>query len=200
MVSVAGKEFHLEQFQASLPQREAQLVQKMRQACLGLDIVKGVKEALDGGKIVDDTNNTNFKYSVFDDPLNSCFDQKAIIRHIASTPELCSQYCPNNLWQTTSLQTLVKLIDDIQNDLFYLMHTTAGEPARGEEYKSFLLRNAWAKKRTMFVAHKTVMFIQSYKKQATMTGRAGNNVFRFLPPRLAPLFLAFFGILRPFQR
>jgi len=82
--------------------------------------------------------------------------------------------------------------------LFLLMHFTAGSPPRGEEYRSYLLRNTKHSKRTFYWSADTIMTFQRYHKGANV-GRPVKLTPRFLPPELNSLFIEYMLLVRSVQ-
>jgi hypothetical protein len=82
--------------------------------------------------------------------------------------------------------------------LFLLLHFTAGGPPRGEEYKSYLIRNTGHLDRTFYWSAGIVMTLQRYHKGAN-AGPSVKLIPRFLPPKLAPLFVEYMLLVRPVQ-
>jgi hypothetical protein len=82
--------------------------------------------------------------------------------------------------------------------LFLLMHFTAGGPLRGEEYRSYLLRNTEHSDRTFYWSAGTIMTFQRYHKGAN-AGRPVKLIPRFLPPELNSLFIEYMLLVRPVQ-
>ncbi len=80
--------------------------------------------------------------------------------------------------------------------LFLLMHLTAGGPPRGEEYKSYLIRNMEHSNRTFYWSFGTIMTFQRYHKGAN-AGPPVKLIPRFLPPKLNLLFIEYMLLVRP---
>jgi hypothetical protein len=82
--------------------------------------------------------------------------------------------------------------------LFLLMHFTAGDPPRGEEYGSYLIRNTEHSYRTIYWSAGTIMSFQRYHKGANV-GLPVKLIPRFLPPQLNLLFIQYMLLVRPVQ-
>jgi hypothetical protein len=91
-----------------------------------------------------------------------------------------------------------KAADRVHALLFLLMHFTAGDPPRGEEYRSYLLRNTGHSDRTFYWSAGTIMTFQRYHKGANM-GRPIKLIPRFLPPELNLLFIEYMLLVRSVQ-
>jgi hypothetical protein len=79
--------------------------------------------------------------------------------------------------------------------LFLLMHFTAGGLGRGEEYRSYLLRNTEHSDRTFYWSAGTIMTFQRYHNGAN-AGRSVKLKARFLPPELNSLFIEYMLLVR----
>jgi hypothetical protein len=91
-----------------------------------------------------------------------------------------------------------KATDRMQALLFLLMHSTAGDPPRGEEYKSYLLRNTGHSDKTFYWLADTIMTLQKYHKGAN-TRRLIKLIPRFLLLELNLLFIEYMLLVTPVQ-
>jgi hypothetical protein len=82
--------------------------------------------------------------------------------------------------------------------LFLLMHLTTGGSSRGEEYKSYFIRNTKHSDRTFYWSAGTIMTFQRYHKGAN-AGPPVKLIPRFLPPELNLLFIEYMLLVRPVQ-
>jgi hypothetical protein len=82
--------------------------------------------------------------------------------------------------------------------LFLLMHFTANGPPRGQEYRSYLLRNTEHSDTTFYWSVGTIMTFQRYHKGANAE-RPVKLIPRFLPPELNLLFIEYMLLVRPVQ-
>jgi hypothetical protein len=78
------------------------------------------------------------------------------------------------------------------------MHFTAGNPPRGEEYKSYLIRNMKHSDRTFYWSAGTIMTFQRYHKGVN-AGPSVKLIPHFLPPKLTSLFVKYVLLVRPVQ-
>jgi len=61
------------------------------------------------------------------------------------------------VWNQNALALWAKAVDRMHTLLFLLMHFTIGGPPRGEEYRSYLLRNTEHSDRTFYWLRGTIM-------------------------------------------
>jgi hypothetical protein len=93
---------------------------------------------------------------------------------------------------------LARAVDRVHALLFLLMHFTASSPPRGEEYKSYLIRNTEHSDRTFYWSAGTIMTFQRYHNSANARPPV-KLIPRFLPPKLASLFVEYMLMVRPVQ-
>jgi type III secretory pathway component EscR len=91
-----------------------------------------------------------------------------------------------------------KATDRIQALLFLLMHFIAGDPPRGKEYKSYLLRNTGHSDKTFYWSADTIMTLKKYHKGAN-TKRPIKLIPCFLLLELNLLFLEYMLSVTPVQ-
>ncbi|CAK9868447.1 unnamed protein product [Sphagnum jensenii] len=102
------------------------------------------------------------------------------------------------MWNPDALAMWARAADRVHALLFLLLHFIASGPPRGEEYKSYLIRNTEHSDRTFYWSAGTVMTFQRYHKGAN-AGPSVKLIPRFLPPKLAPLFVEYMLLVRPVQ-
>ncbi len=100
------------------------------------------------------------------------------------------------VWNQNALVLWAKAADRMHALLFLLMHFTAGDPARGEEYRSYLLCNTEHSDRTFYWSAGTIMTFQRYHKGANAK-RPVKLIPRFLPLELNSLFIEYMLLVRP---
>ncbi len=82
--------------------------------------------------------------------------------------------------------------------LFLLMHFTAGGPPRGEEHRSYLLRNTEHSDMAFYWSTGTIMTFQRYHKGAN-AGRLVKLIPCFLPLEFNLFFIEYMSLVRPMQ-
>ncbi|CAK9856542.1 unnamed protein product [Sphagnum jensenii] len=102
------------------------------------------------------------------------------------------------IWNENALAMWARAADRMHALLFLLLHLTAGGPPRGEEYKSYLIRNTEHSNRTFYWSFGTIMTFQRYHKSANV-GPPVKLIPRFLPPKLNLLFVEYMLLVRPVQ-
>jgi hypothetical protein len=100
------------------------------------------------------------------------------------------------VWNQNALALWAKATDRMHTLLFLLMHFTVGGPHRGEEYRSYLLRNTEHSDRTFYWSGGTIMTFQRYHKGAN-AGWPVKLIPRFLPSELNSLFIKYILLVRP---
>jgi hypothetical protein len=100
------------------------------------------------------------------------------------------------IWNENALAMWAQVANRMHALLFLLMHLTAGGPFRGEEYKSYLIRNTKHSNRTFYWSAGTIMTFQKYHKGANARPPV-KLIPRFLPPELNLLFIEYMLLVRP---
>jgi hypothetical protein len=102
------------------------------------------------------------------------------------------------IWNENALAMWARAADRMHALLFLLMHLTTGGSSRGEEYKSYFIRNTKHSDRTFYWSAGTIMTFQRYHKGAN-AGPPVKLIPRFLPPELNLLFIEYMLLVRPVQ-
>jgi hypothetical protein len=102
------------------------------------------------------------------------------------------------VWNQNALAIWAKAANHMHALLFLLMHFTAGGPPRGEEYRSYLLRNTKHSDKTFYWFAGTIMTFQRYHKDAN-AGHPVKLIPCFLPPELNSLVIKYMLLVRPVE-
>ncbi|CAM6130039.1 unnamed protein product [Calypogeia fissa] len=177
--------------------------------------------------IHDNINDVTPLYAFATDPRNRVLQHHRtdLIKHLFHNPAIKGHFILGQsdrdeiMWNIASLCHLMVSCRRLLELLNLIIHFTAGLPARGEEYKSFLIRNTGTGERSFFWAatgfddddgydhprhpatavelHMIALF-QTYHKGAN-TGAPMKPRVRFVPYPLRVLFLAYLCLVRPVQ-
>ncbi len=162
-----------------------------------------IRRVIAEGNIVDKANEDNIGYSFLSDACNEfqCHGQDLAI-HLFSdrhTRGLFIKGIDNDrsiIWNQNVLAMWARAADRMHALLFLLMHFTAGGPPRGEEYRSYLIRNTEDFDRTFYWSGGTIMTFQRYHKGANARPPI-KLIPRFLPQELNLLFIEYLLLVRP---
>ncbi len=102
------------------------------------------------------------------------------------------------VWNQNALALWAREADRMHALLFLLMHFTAGGPPRGEEHRSYLLRNTEHSDMAFYWSTGTIMTFQRYHKGAN-AGRLVKLIPCFLPLEFNLFFIEYMSLVRPMQ-
>ncbi len=157
------------------------------------------------GNVVDRANEGDVGYSFLSDARNEFHrhGQDLAIhlfgdRHIRGLFIKGTNDDRSIIWNQNALTMWARAADRMHALLFLLMHFTAGDPPRGEEYSSYLIRNTEHSDRTFYWLAGTIMTFQRYHKGANARSPV-KLIPHFLPPQLNLLFIEYMLLVRPVQ-
>jgi hypothetical protein len=183
--------------------REANKVMR-NELLLGLQTA-WIGQTIARGNIVDKANEDRVGYSFLSDASNELHRHgQDLTLHLFSHRHTRGLFVKGAgddrsiLWNPDALAMWARAADRVHALLFLLLHFTTSGPPRGEEYKSYLIRNIGHSDRTFYWSAGTVMTFQRYHKGAN-AGLPVKLIPRFLPPKLAPLFVEYMLLVRPVQ-
>jgi hypothetical protein len=153
---------------------------------------------LDIDTIRDNLNDRTLDYSFAVDPDNNFFEHEDdLLNHLLDGPDAKFREklrSGQTILNRKEVEKWMHKCTKLHDTLFALLHFTAGLPARGEEYGSYLIRNTAKAPRTFYISKGVVMTFQSYHKSSY---RRAKIVPRFLPKRLGALIVQYIAVVRP---
>ncbi len=181
--------------------REANKVMR-NELLLGLQTA-WIGQTIARSNIVDKANEDDVGYSFLSDACNEFHRHgQDLALHVFSDWHTRSLFVKGTgddrsiLWNPDALAMWARAADRVHALLFLLMHFIAGSPPRGEEYKSYFIRNTKHSGRTLYWSAGTIMIFQRYHKGAN-AGPLVKLIPRFLPLKLASLFVEYMLLVRP---
>ncbi|CAK9205221.1 unnamed protein product [Sphagnum troendelagicum] len=174
------------------------------QLLLGLQTA-WINRAIAEGNVEDRANEDEVEYSFLSDARNEFHRHgQDLTVHLFSDRHTRGLFVEGTdgdrsiVWNQNALALWAKAADRMHTLLFLLMHFTVGGPHRGEEYRSYLLRNTEHSDRTFYWSGGTIMTFQRYHK-GTNAGWPVKLIPRFLPSKLNSLFIKYILLVRPVQ-
>ena len=149
-------------------------------------------------KIVDDVTFTKRGISFASRPSNGFNDGIKWMLNQMGKHENGRKLRKNKNWDVRYIRRYLRKIDVFLELLLLLVHTTAGQPARGTEITSVRHRNGFLQDRNIFVIDGRVVFITRYHKSQSQFD-APKIIPRFLPWRVGQLVSVYLGYVQRFK-
>lgn len=150
------------------------------------------------GNIIDDMSTTKVGWSFVSDPRNSLtWGFHFVLDRIQSRPEVKRGMFAGKEWKASALRQYQRAATQFLEDLFVLVHLTAGQPARGPEIGGIRHRDGVMVDRNIFVTAGQVTIITQYHKSIALID-AVKTIPRFLPARVSQLVVVYLACVQPF--
>lgn len=170
-----------------------------------LDAQPATIPAIPWGKLQDNANNDALGYGVADSLYEVAGEDSKtwLISRIWTTPELKVRWYPNSTTASappsiTVLSGYLELVDQMLEHLLFLIHLSAGLPARSTEILTIRHRNTAAGGiRNIFIDRGLVMIIIGIHKSLSQSQRL-KVIHRFLPQEVGTLLIYYLWLIVPF--
>ena len=159
---------------------------------------------IQGGGFKDDMLKSSCGYDFTKDPRNELsVHNKDLLSYLLRSPRAGRRYCTSGdsgiNWIHGNMDKWMSSAAKFNEKLAVLIHLTSGQPARGEEMKSYLISNTPTTMRSLYYVQNTVMILQSYHKVRTVS-RTDRLIARFLPECVAALLLRYLTLVGPVEQ
>ena len=185
------------------------------EALMALDVLRGLNTdwvgkllAPGGTSIIEHLSETKPHYSFLNDKDNREFEHHRhdLVHHLLASDELYGQYgvcAPGDegmTWNKKNFAAWAHRCDQLTEMMNLLLLFTCGQPARGAEMMSYLIRNTTTNLRTFFWSKETLTIVQTYFKQNSNSNAGmSRQTVKFLPPQLRRMFLVYLVVVRSAQ-
>jgi hypothetical protein len=166
----------------------------------GLDIVN---VNWSPGVVHEEPRNTHVSYSAFDDPHNEFHMHKdAVLRTILTHPNLRGRFHfldnQNHIvWKAGPCFAYMEVAHEVEMKLFCGTQTTVGEPGRGSELASHLIRNvSGGSLRNVLVMFQFLVMMGTYNKTSHITERDATMI-RVPHPEIGRLWMLYLTFIKP---
>jgi len=203
-VSIDGDEIHLDDFRKMVHSliKEADTTMRI-EVLLGLKM-DWVKTIIAQEAIQDDLNRSDLGYCFLNDDRNQHIKSHAkdLYLHMFANKNTQKHFITGTdasgrlQYNFATLEKWMNAASKLFVDLMLILHFTSGQPARGEEYSSYLVKNTALGERTFFWSQGTVMTIQQYHKGANSQAPV-RLIARFIPPSCCHLYILFLLQIKP---
>jgi superfamily II DNA helicase RecQ len=149
-------------------------------------------------KIMDDVTFTKRGISFANRPNNGFNDGIKWMLNQMSKQKNGGNMRKDGNWNIRQIRRYIRKIDAFLELLLLLVHTTAGQPARGTEITSVRHQNGFLQDRNIFVIDGRVVFITRYHKSQSQFD-APKIIPRFLPWRVGQLVSVYLGYVQRFR-
>ena len=149
--------------------------------------------------------NTKFGYSFLNDRSNPSLTREEtrayILNILCNDLDLSVKFLGDGTSENkVAFGSWMKDAGEFVKIMTILIHLTSGQPSRGTELlESSSICNTESGPRSLYWVHNTVMFVQSYNKSRSRTGK-DMMIARFLPKYLLPMFLTYLVCVRPMEK
>ena len=154
--------------------------------------------------VVDQLSNRTVGYSFVDSPENgfkACRDK--LIKAVMEDPLIVSFFVKRVTrgrieWNKDGCITWLKRTKQFLSTMMTVMHIVYGQPARGAELETVLIRNTKHGMRGIYWCNGRVMIMIGYTKPRSTNGK-GKMIARFLPKAVGDLLVKYLAIVRPME-
>jgi hypothetical protein len=170
-----------------------------------LDAQPATIHAIPWGKLQDNANDDALGYSIANSLYEVAGEESRtwLISKIWKTPELRVRWYQNSTTASsppsiTALSSYLELVDQLLEHLLFLIHLSAGLPARSTEILTIRHRNtATGGLRNIFIDRGLVMIIIGIHKNLSESQRL-KVIHRFLPQEVGTLLIYYLWLVVPF--
>jgi hypothetical protein len=155
------------------------------------------------GVIHEEPRNRRVSYSVFDDPHNSFGEHReTLLKAILTDPRLQGvfHYVDQHnriVWKAGPCFAYMDIAHKVEMKLFSCTQTTVGEPGRGTEVASHLVRNVAAGSiRNIFVMFQFLVMMGTFNKVSHLSER-DMSMIRVPLPEVGSLWMLYLAVIRP---
>lgn len=157
--------------------------------------------AIDWDKIKDDMSNCQTGYSFLEDDRNTCFAGRTdwLVRRIIANQSLSQEWILDKTqpFRIDTSKAYLRLVDTFRSKLLFLVHFTAGQPARRTEILSLRFQNtSYGNLRNIFIQQGLVCIVTWYHKNY-LASESYKAIHRYLPREVGENLIRYLWLVLP---